>query len=53
MRWRRRGNRARPNTHIIDVDKTGMTVRDIAPGLSFEELQDRTGVDLRHRATAA
>jgi 3-oxoadipate CoA-transferase beta subunit len=37
---------------IIDVDKTGMTVRAMAPGLGFDELQDKTGVELR-RAVAA
>lgn len=35
---------------IIDVDKSaGMTVREMAPGLSFDELQARTGVEL-HRS---
>ncbi len=34
---------------IIDVDRrTGMTVHEVAPGLSFEELQAKTGVEL-HR----
>jgi 3-oxoadipate CoA-transferase beta subunit len=33
---------------IIDVDKTdGMTVLEMAPGLTFEELQARTGVPLK------
>lgn len=37
---------------IIDIDPTaGMTVRDMAPGLSFDELQARTGVEL-HRSVA-
>lgn len=37
---------------IIDVDKnTGMTVLEMAPGLSFDELQDRTGVEL-HRGVS-
>jgi 3-oxoadipate CoA-transferase beta subunit len=36
---------------IIDVDRTGMTVRAMAPGLTFEELQDKTGVALRPGAS--
>jgi 3-oxoadipate CoA-transferase beta subunit len=36
------------NLAIIDVDKkTGMTVREMAPGVTLEELQEKTGVELR------
>jgi len=39
---------------IIDVDPAvGMTVREMAPGLSFDELQARTGVELHHVARPA
>lgn len=31
---------------VMEVTPSGMRVREIAPGISFEELQARTGVDL-------
>jgi 3-oxoadipate CoA-transferase beta subunit len=42
------------NLAIIDVDKkNGMTVREMAPGLSLDELQEQTGVELRHARVKA
>ncbi len=38
---------------IIDVDRTGMTVREMAPGVTFDELQAQTGVPLRRGPVAS
>jgi 3-oxoadipate CoA-transferase beta subunit len=37
---------------VIDVTPQGLVVREIVPGLSFSELQELTGVPLRHEPAA-
>ena len=32
---------------VIDVTKTGLRVREMAPGLTFDELQKKTGAPLQ------
>lgn len=45
-------NRIYTNLAIIDVTATGLAVREIAPGVSWEELQDATGAPLQAPAVA-
>jgi 3-oxoadipate CoA-transferase, beta subunit len=44
-------NRIYTDLAVIDVLPDGLTVREIVPGLSFDELQRLTGVPLRHAPT--
>jgi 3-oxoadipate CoA-transferase beta subunit len=37
---------------VVDVTPQGLVVREIVPGLSFSELQELTGVPLRHEPAA-